>query len=74
MSKQFAVFFVSWRDAKPAPLGLFASETGLARAAAAALEAKLNQLAGEGWILERIIPAQGLTARHSSAFTIVAFK
>jgi hypothetical protein len=74
MSKQFAAFYVSWRDAKNPPLGVFSGESAYARAAAQALEARLNELAAEGWILDRIIQAQGLTPRQSSAFTIVAFK
>lgn len=74
MSKQFAAFHVSWRDAKPRPLGIMADEAAYGRAAARALEAKLNQLAEQGWILDRVIPATGLTPRQTSAFTIVVFK
>jgi len=74
MSKQFAAFHVSWRDAKRRPLGIVADETAYGRAAARALEAKLNELAEEGWILDRIMPASGLTARQTSAFTIIVFK
>lgn len=74
MAKQFAAFHVSWRDARPRPLGLLADDAAYGRAAASALDAKLNDLAQEGWIVERILPASGLTARQSSAFTIVAFK
>ena len=74
MSKQFAAFHVSWRDASRRPLGIIADETAYGRAAAQALEAKLNELAGEGWILDRIIPASGLTPRQSSAFTVIVFK
>ena len=73
MSKQFAAFHVSWRDSRHKPL-MFASELDLGRAAANALETKLNELAEEGWIIDRVIPAYGLTARQSAAFTIVAFK
>lgn len=74
MSKQYASFYVSWRDAKNRPLGLFADEASYSAAAARALEAKLNQIAEEGWILDRVIPATGLTAKQVAAFTIVAFK
>jgi hypothetical protein len=73
MGKQFATVYVSWRDARRR-VGLLAGEADFARAAAEALEAKLNDLALEGWLVERIIPAQGFTARQSSAFTIVVFK
>lgn len=74
MSKQFATFFVSWRDAPNRPLGLAMDDAAYGRAAAQGLEAKLNDLAQEGWILDRVVPAFGLTARQSCAFTIVAFK
>jgi len=74
MSKQFASFHVSWRDAKRRPLALFADEAAYARSAASALEAKLNDLAQEGWILDRIIPAIGITPRQTAAYTIVVFK
>lgn len=74
MSKQFAAFHVSWRDARNRPLGLFADEGTYARAAAQALEAKLNDLAAEGWIVDQILTATGLTARQTSAFTIIVFK
>ena len=74
MSKQFAAFHVSWRDASRRPLGIIADETAYGRAAAQALEAKLNELAGEGWILDRIIPASGLTPRQTSAFTVIVFE
>ncbi|MFZ5617526.1 MAG: hypothetical protein ACOZAA_09435 [Pseudomonadota bacterium] len=73
MSKQYAAFHVSWRDARKRPF-LFGSEDDFNQAAAGALEQKLNALAEEGWIIDRIIPAFGLTARQSAAFTIVAFK
>ena len=73
MTKQFATVFVSWRDARRRP-GPFAADAGYAQAAAQALELKLNDLALEGWIVERIIQAPGLTARQFSAFTIVVFK
>lgn len=74
MAKQFASFHVSWRDARRRPFALFADEAAYGRAAAQALEAKLNDLAAEGWILEAIIPAAGLTPRQTAAFTIVVFK
>lgn len=74
MSKQFASFHVSWRDAKRRPLGLFSDDAAYARAAAQALEAKLNDLAQEGWILDRVIPAAGLTPKQTAAFTVVVFK
>ncbi len=74
MSKQFATFHVSWRDAKVRPLGLVADERDYGRAAAAALQIRLNQLADEGWIVQEIIAATGLTPRQTCAFTIVAFR
>lgn len=74
MSKQFAAFHVSWRDARRRPLGIVANEATYGRAAADALEAKLNELAEAGWILDRVIPAAGLTPRQTSAFTIIVFK
>ena len=74
MSKQFAAFHVSWKDAKVRPLGLFADERDYGRAAAAALQVRLNQLADEGWIIQEVFPAAGLTARQTAAFTIVAFR
>lgn len=74
MAKQFAAFHVSWRDAKNRPIGLFASEATFGRAAAQALETRLNELAQEGWIVEKIIPATGLTPQQTSAFTLVVFK
>ncbi|MBI1366215.1 MAG: hypothetical protein GC153_09710 [Alphaproteobacteria bacterium] len=74
MSKQFASFHVSWRDAKRRPWGLFADEAAYARSAAQALETKLNDLAQEGWIVDRVIPAGGITPQQTAAFTIVAFK
>jgi|GEM_PF-1485329 len=74
MSKQFAAFFVSWRHAKRRPLGLFADEASYGRAAAEALEAKMNQLAQEGWIVDTIIPSGGISPKAASAYTIVAFK
>jgi hypothetical protein len=74
MAKQFAAFHVTWRDAKPRPIGLFAGEDTYARAATAALEAKLNGLAADGWIVDKVIPASGLTPRQTAGFTIVAFK
>lgn len=74
MSKQFAAFHVSWRDAKVRPLGLVADERDYGRAAAAALQSRLNQLADEGWIVQDILPASGITPKQSSAFTIIAFR
>jgi len=74
MGKQFRTAYVSWRDAKSRPFGPFANENSYAQAAASALEAKLEELAGEGWIVERVVPATGLTPRQCAAFTIVAFK
>lgn len=74
MSKQFASFHVSWRDAKRRPWGLFADEAAYGRSAARALEEKLNDLALEGWILDRVIPAGGITPRQTAAFTIIVFK
>lgn len=74
MSKQFATFFISWRDAPNRPLGIAMDDAAYGRAAAQALEARLNDLAQEGWILDRVVPAFGLTPRQSSAFTIVVFK
>jgi len=74
MSKQFATFHVSWRDAKARPLGLVADERDYGRAAAAALQTRLNQLADEGWIVQEILPATGLTPRQCAAFTIIVFR
>lgn len=74
MSKQFAAFHVSWRDAKVRPLGLIADERDYGRAAAAALQSRLNQLADEGWIVQEILPAAGITPKQTSAFTIIAFR
>ena len=74
MAKQFATFYVSWREAGSAPLGLFSTEASYGRAAAEALEKKLNALAEEGWVVDRIIPAAGYTSKLSAAFTIIAFK
>jgi hypothetical protein len=74
MAKQFAAFHVSWRDAKNRPIGWFGNEATYGRAAAQALEARLNELAQEGWIVEKIIPANGLTPQLASAFTLVVFK
>ncbi len=74
MSKQFATFHVSWRDHKMRPLGLVADERDYGRAAAAALQVRLNQLADEGWIIQEILPSAGITPRQSSAFTIIAFR
>jgi hypothetical protein len=74
MSKQFASFHVSWRDAKRRPMGFLAEEGDYAKAAAQALEAKLNELAQDGWILDRVIPSAGLTPKQTAAFTIIVFK
>ncbi|MEM8935529.1 MAG: hypothetical protein AAGC77_03890 [Pseudomonadota bacterium] len=74
MSKQFAAFHVTWRDASDAPLGLFADERALGKAAAAALQDQLNRLADEGWIIHDIFPASGVMPKHAAAFTIVAFR
>jgi hypothetical protein len=73
MSKQYAAFHVSWRESKRRPV-LFAGDEAIGRAAADALEARLNALVEEGWIIDRIIPASGLTPQQSAAFTIIAFK
>ena len=73
MSKQYAAFHVSWRDSKRRPI-LFSGDGSIGRAAADALEAKLNALAEEGWIIDKVIPATGLTAQQSAAFTIIAFR
>jgi len=74
MSKQFAAFYVTWRDAKKRPLGIFADERAYGRAAAEALQDRLNQLADEGWIIQDIVPATGLTAKQTAAFTLIAFR
>ena len=74
MSKQFAAFYVTWRDAKRGLLGLFPNERAYGRAASAALQDRLNQLADEGWIIQDIIPASGLTPQQTAGFTIVAFR
>ncbi|MFN0023531.1 MAG: hypothetical protein ACKVS5_06485 [Parvularculaceae bacterium] len=74
MSKQFATFYVSWRDSKKRPFFLDGSEADLGRAAADALELKLNELAEGGWIVDRIVAATGITPRQTAAFTIIAFK
>lgn len=73
MSKQYAAFHVSWRDSKKRPV-FFGGDEEFGRSAADALEQKLNALAEEGWIIDRVIPAFGLTPRQSAAYTIVAFK
>lgn len=74
MSKQFATFYVSWRDSKKRPFLFDGNEADLGRAAADAREVKLNELAEGGWIVDRIVPASGFTPRQCSAFTIIAFK
>ncbi len=75
MSKQFATFYVTWRDAKRTSIGsLFADSDAYGRAAAIALQDKLNELADDGWIIHDIYPAAGLAPKQNAAFTIVAFK
>ena len=74
MAKQFSTFYISWRDAKKRPLGLFADESSYGKAASSALEAKLNELGADGWIVDRIIPATGFTPRQCAAYTVVVFK
>ena len=86
MSKQFSAFHVTWRDAERRPFGLFANERDYGRAAAAALQERLNQLAAaalqerlnqladEGWIIQDILPASGLTPQQTAAFTVIAFR
>ena len=74
MSKQFSTFHVTWRDAKQRPVGLFSDERDYGRAAAAALQERLNELADEGWIIQEIIPANGITPKQTAAFTVVAFR
>lgn len=53
---------------------MFGGEEDFGRAAADALETKLNALAEEGWIVDRIVPSTGITARQCAAFTIIVFK
>ncbi len=74
MSKQFCTFHVNWRDAQHNAVGLFPDERDFGRAAAAALQERLNALADEGWIIQDIIPAAGVTPKHTAGFTIVAFR
>lgn len=74
MSKQFVSFYVTWRDVGEGAPGLFAGERAYGRAAAAALQERLNALADEGWIIQEIIPASGFTPRQTAAFTVVAFR
>lgn len=74
MSKQFAAFYVSWRDSKKRPFLFDGNEADLGHAAADALEMKLNELAEGGWIVDRIVPASGVMPRQTAAFTIIAFK
>lgn len=74
MAKQFATFHVSWRDAKRRPIGLFANERDYGRAAAQALQQRLNELADEGWIVHEILPAAGISPAMTSAFTVVVFR
>jgi hypothetical protein len=74
MSKQYATHFVSWRHARKRQVGFFADESAYGAAAAEALETKLEALAEEGWIIDRIVPAAGVTPQLAAGFTIVAFK
>lgn len=74
MPKQFASFYVSWRDAESFKIGIFSNEEDYGRAAAAALQERLNRLADEGWIIQDILPATGLTPKQTAAFTVVAFR
>ena len=74
MGKQYAVHYVSWRDHDKIFLGPFANEQNYAKSAAAALDERLAELASEGWIIDRILPATGVTVRQCAAYTIVAFK
>lgn len=74
MAKQYAAFFVSWRDAPDPPFALFANEASYGKAAAAALEARLNAIAGDGWIVDRIVSGGGISPANSASFTIIAFK
>lgn len=74
MSKQYVTFHVSWRDAKHSPIGLVANERDYGRAAAAALQSRLNMLAEEGWIVQEVIANPGMTVKQTAAFTIVAFR
>ncbi|MEO1015395.1 MAG: hypothetical protein AAFX08_09450 [Pseudomonadota bacterium] len=73
MGKQYSTHFVSWRDARN-PVDMFPNENSYGKAAAKALEAKLGELAEEGWIIDRVIAASGMTPKQCAAFTIVAFK
>lgn len=74
MSKQFVSIHVTWRDAVRKPVGLFADERDYGRAAAAALQERLNDLADEGWIIQDILPAGGVLPKQVAAYTIVAFR
>jgi hypothetical protein len=74
MSKQYAAHFVSWRHAKKRQVGFFADEEAYGIAAAEALEQKLEALAAEGWIIDRILPSAGQTPQVAAGFTIVVFK
>jgi hypothetical protein len=73
MTKQYAAHHVSWRDSRRRP-GPFSHEAAYGRAAASALEEKLNDLAQDGWIVDQIIPARGFTPQQCSAYTVVVFK
>ncbi len=74
MAKQFATYYVSWRQAEDRPQNPFATAADYGSAAARALETKLNELAEDGWIIDKIIPAEGIDPKHTAAFTLVAFK
>ena len=74
MGKQYKTDFVSWRDAKRRPFGWFPGDATYSRAAASALEERLNELAEDGWIVDRIIPNEGLTPEQRAGFTIISFK
>ncbi len=73
MGKQYSTYFVSWRDARK-PIDMFPNENSYGKAAARALEEKLASLAEDGWIIDRVIAASGMTAKQCAAFTIIAFK
>lgn len=74
MAKQYAVYSVSWRDAVNRPAWFTANPAEYQKSAAEALEAKLNHLAQEGWIIEKIIPCRSIHSNEATAFTIVSFK
>ncbi|MEM6413474.1 MAG: hypothetical protein AAF720_02325 [Pseudomonadota bacterium] len=74
MGKQYSTHYISWRDADRAPLGIFVNEHSYAAAACRALEKRIAELTNEGWIVDRIIPSNGLTPKQCAGYTIVAFK